>query len=180
MSESKNSLLTPGKKVSGEMTYSTAQEVDAEFAAEMIRRAKRLIESERFNEAERLLRQALERVPDHKECQAHMAVCLAGKRKFVSAEKLAKNVIRHNPYEGIAYYALGRVNLLGSRRGSAFRNLKKARHLAIGDQELEGAVDDLDPRRPPVVPWLPRNNFLNVLLGKWRAALDRKKYRRKG
>ena len=175
MSDSKNSLLTPGQKIHGQMTYSTTKEVDAEFASEMIRRARRLIEADRFGEAERLLRQALERIPDHKECQAHIAVCLAGKRKFVSAEKLAKNVIRNNPFEAISYYALGRVNLLGSRRGSAFRNLQKARTLAIGDQEMEGAVDDLDPRRPPVVPWLPRNHFLNILFGKWRAAMNRKK-----
>lgn len=175
MSDSKNSLMTPGQKIHGEMTYSTTKEVDAEFAAEMVRRAKRLIGDDRFTEAERLLRQALERIPDHKECQAHIAVCLAGKRKFVSAEKLAKNVIRNNPFEAVSYYALGRVNLLGSRRGSAFRNLEKARNLATGDQEMEGAVDELDPRRPPVVRWLPRNNFLNVMFGKWRAAMNRRK-----
>lgn len=174
MSDSKNSLLTPGKPIHGEMTYSTTKEVDSEFAAKIVRRAKRLIQSNRFKEAEGLLRQALERTPDHKECQALIAVCLAGKRKFVSAEKLAKNVIRNNPFEAIAYYALGRVNLLGSRRGSAFRNLEKARNLATGDHELKGAVDELDPRRPPVIGWLPRNHFLNITFGKWRAAINRK------
>ena len=174
MSDSKNSLLTPGEKIHGEMTYSTTREVDAEFATEMVRRAKRLIEEDRHRDAEIYLRQALERVPDHKECQAYIAVCLAGKRKFVSAEKLAKNVVRNNPFDAISYYALGRVNLLGARRGSAFRNLERARNLATGDQEMEGAVEDLDPRRPPVIPWLPRNNFLNIMFGKWRAALNRK------
>ncbi len=174
MNESKNNILVPGKKIHGQMTYSTTREVDTEFAAEMVRRSKRLIENDQYTEAEKLLRQALERIPDHKECQAHIAVCMAGKRKFVSAEKLAKNVVRNNPFEAIAYYALGRVNLLGSRRGSAFMNLQRARRLATGDQEMEGAVDELDPRRPPVVRWLPRNNFLNVLFGKWRAAMNRK------
>ena len=173
MYESKNNILVPGKKIHGQMTYSTTREVDTEFAAEMVRRSKRLIENDQYTEAENLLRQALERIPDHKECQAHIAVCMAGKRKFVSAEKLAKNVVRNNPFEAIAYYALGRVNLLGSRRGSAFMNLQRARRLATGDQEMEGAVDELDPRRPPVVRWLPRNNFLNVLFGKWRAAMNR-------
>ena len=62
-------------------------------------------EEGRHKDAERYLRQALERVPDHKECQAYIAVCLAGKRKFVSAEKLAKNVIRNNPFDAVAYYA---------------------------------------------------------------------------
>ena len=175
MSDTKNSLLTPGQKIHDEITYSTTREVDSEFAAEMVRRAKRLIEEGRHKDAELYLRQALERVPDHKECQAYIAVCLAGKRKFVSAEKLAKNVIRNNPFDAIAYYALGRVNLIGSRRGSAFRNLKKAHNLASGDREMEGAVKELDPRRPPVIRWLPRNHFLNITFGKWRAAMNRNK-----
>jgi len=173
MSDSKNSLMTPGKRTHDQMTYSTTREVDAEFAAEMVRRAKRLIEEDRHRDAELYLRQALERVPDHKECQAYIAVCLAGKRKFVSAEKLAKNVIRNNPFDAIAYYALGRVNLIGSRRGSAFHNLAKARTLATGDRELEGEVSRLDPRRPPVIRWLPRNHFLNIMFGKWRASMNR-------
>ena len=175
MSASKNSLLTPGQRIHDQMTYSTTREVDAEFAAEMVRRAKRLIEEGRHKDAEIYLRQALERVPDHKECQAYIAVCLAGKRKFVSAEKLAKSVIRNNPFDAVSYYALGRVNLIGSRRGSAFRNFEKARTLANGDREMEGEVRRLDPRRPPVVRWLPRNHFLNIMLGKWRAALNRGK-----
>ena len=67
-----------------------------------------------------------------------------------------------------------RANLIGSRRGSAFRNLEKARTLSGGDRKIDGAVSNLDPRRPPVISWLPRDNFLNILLGRWRAALSRK------
>ncbi len=175
MSDSKNTLLTPGQNTYDEKAHSRSKAVDAEFAAEMVRRAKGLIEKDCHEDAELFLRQGLERVPDHKECQAYIAVCLAGKRKFVSAEKLAKNVIRNNPFDAISYYALGRVNLLGSRRGSAFRNLEKAHNLASGDREMEGAVKELDPRRPPVIRWLPRNSFLNVLFGKWRASMSRGK-----
>lgn len=169
MSDSKNTLLTPGQKNPQEMTYSAHKEVDQVFVSEMIRRAKPLIEEGRHQEAEMFLRQALERVPDNKECQSYIAVCLAGKRKYVSAEKLAKNVIRNNPFDAIAYYALGRVNLLGSRRGSAFHNLAKARHLASGDNDLEHEVERLDPRRKPVIGWLSRNNILNRMLGRLRA-----------
>ncbi len=148
---------------------------DEEFASDMARRAAVMIEAGRHRDAEHLLHQGLERVPDHQDCLTHLAVCLAaGRRKFVSAEKLAKNLIRTNPYDARGYYALGRVNLIGSRRGSAFRNLEKARNLSGGDQKIDGAVSNLDPRRPPVISWLPRDNFLNILLGRWRAALSRK------
>jgi uncharacterized protein HemY len=136
----------------------------------MLRRSKRLIDEGRHKDAEHYLKLALDKVPDNRECLAYMAVALAGgKHKFVSAEKLAKSIIRDNPYDATAYYALGRVNLLGRRRGSAFRNLEKARNLASGDRSIEKQVDQLDPRRPPVIRWLPRNNFLNILLGRLRA-----------
>jgi tetratricopeptide (TPR) repeat protein len=151
--------------------HMTSREEDQEFAAEMVRRSRRLIEDGSHQEAEHLLQEALKRVPDHKECRSYLAVALAGgQRKFVSAEKLAKSIIRDNPYDATAYYALGQVNLLGRRRGSAFRNLEKARNLASGDRGIERQVDSLDPRRPPVIRWLPRDNFLNILLGRWRAS----------
>lgn len=144
------------------------------FAAEVARRAAKMIEDGRHADAEQILRQGLERVPDHQDCLTHMAVCLAaGRRKFVSAEKLAKNLIKTNPYDARGYYALGRVNLIGSRRGSAFHNLEKAKDLSDGDRRMEGALENLDPRRPPVIRWLPRNNFLNIMLGRWRAALNK-------
>ena len=168
--KSRDSLLS-----SQQVQDASSAEQNQLYAADVARRAAKMIEDGRHADAEQVLRLGLERVPDHQECLAHMAVCLAaGRRKFVSAEKLAKNLIRTNPYDPRGYYALGRVNLLGSRRGSAFRNIEKARDLAGGDAKLTGTLQNLDPRRPPVIPWLPRNNFLNILLGRWRAALSRK------
>jgi len=159
---------------SEEVIHMTQIEADQEFAQDMARRAGQMIEDGRHKAAEDLLHQALERVPDHQDCLTHMAVCLAaGQRKFVSAEKLAKNIIRKNPYDARGYYALGRVNLIGSRRGSAFRNLDKAKDLAAGDRKIEGTLANLDPRKPPVIPWLPRNNFLNIMLGRWRASMQK-------
>ena len=160
---------------SEEVQHMTEREANIEFATDVARRAGRMIEDGRHKMAEELLHQGLERVPDHQDCLTHMAVCLAaGQHKFVSAEKLAKNIIRQNPYDARGYYALGRINLIGSRRGSAFRNLEKARNLAAGDRKIEGTLDNLDPRRPPVIPWLPRNNALNIMLGRWRASLQKK------
>ena len=154
--------------------HMTVREENQDFAQEMLRRSIRLIEEGRHKDAEHYLRLALDRNPEHRECMAYLAVALAGgQRKFVSAEKIAKSIIRDNPYDATAYYALGRVNLLGRRRGSAFRNLEKARTLASGDQVIERQVDDLDPRRPPVIGWLPRNHFLNILFGRMRS--DRNK-----
>lgn len=161
---------------SDEVKAASAVEADQAFANDAARRGARMIEEGRYKEAEEILRQGIERCPGHQDCLASLAVCLAGgRRKFVSAEKIAKSMIRTNPYDARGYYALGRVNLIGSRRGSAFRNLEKARGLADGDRRLEGTLQNLDPRRPPVIRWLPRDNFLNVWLGRWRASLAKKK-----
>ena len=45
--------------------------------------------------------------------------------------------------------------------------------LAAGDRKIEGTLNNLDPRKPPVLGWLPRNNFLNIMLGRWRAKLQK-------
>lgn len=173
MTHSKMDMIIASDLLTSEdVKAASAVEADNAFAAEAARRGARMIEEGRFKEAEEILRQGLERCVGHQDCMAHLAVCLAGgRRKFVSAEKIAKSMIRTNPYEARGYYALGRVNLLGSRRGSAFRNLEKAKAMAEGDDRLEGTLKKLDPRRPPVLSWLPRNNFLNIWLGRWRARL---------
>jgi hypothetical protein len=62
------------------------------------------------------------------------------------------------------------VNLLGSRRGTAFRHFARARELATADEDLQTELKRADPRRPAVFPSLPRDHGLNVLCGRIRAA----------
>ena len=72
---------------------SKASEADMDHCAQLIRRAGRFLETGDVEAAEASLRQGLERVPEHPECVAYLAVCLAaGKRKYVTAEKLVTNI----------------------------------------------------------------------------------------
>jgi predicted Zn-dependent protease len=143
--------------------------------ASLVRKAGTELEAGRIGAAERLLREGLAREPDHPECRAYLAICLAaGRRKYVTAERIAKNLLAKNAYDPTAYYALGRINLLGGRRSMAFRHFARARALAHGDKGMEAAVDRMDPRRPPVLRALPRSHPLNVLLGRLRAACGRR------
>jgi tetratricopeptide (TPR) repeat protein len=152
---------------------SKASETDMDYCDQLIWRAGRFLESGDVEAAEASLRQGLERVPEHPECIAYLAVCLAaGQRKYVTAEKLVTNIINNNPYDPTAWYALGRINLLGGRRDRAFKNFEKAKRVSRGDQSIEVIVDKMDPRREPVMSFLPRNNIVNIWFGRLRSRLN--------
>jgi len=147
-----------------------ASELDVDYCAQQVLRAGRFLEVGKIDAAEKCLRLGLERVPDHPECLAYLAVCLAaGKRKYVTAEKLVKNIIKNNPYDPTAWYALGRINLLGGRREQAFKNFERATRVSRDDVAIEIIVEQMDPRREPVLVFLSRNNFLNIMLGRLRS-----------
>jgi Flp pilus assembly protein TadD len=151
-------------------TFVVEDEADA-IMASMVRTAADLMNQGRFAEAELHLRQGLERDPRHPRCLAFLSVCLAANgRKFATAEKIARSVVQANPDEAAGHFALGKVNLLGSRRGTAFRHFARARELATADEDLQTELERADPRRPAVFPSLPRNHSLNVLCGRIRAA----------
>ncbi len=147
-----------------------ASEVDTDYCTKQVRRAGKLLQKGNIEAAENVLRQGLERVPENPECVAYLAVCLAaGQRKYVTAEKLVKNIINNHPYDPTAWYALGRINLLGGRRDQAFKNFEKAVRISCDDAHIGSIVEQSDPRRGPVISFLPRNNFLNIMFGRLRA-----------
>jgi len=143
-----------------------------QYVESMIRKAVQNLDQGEYDTAETYLRRGLAHIPDHAECMAYLAICLAeSQRRFLTAERVAKQVIETQPTNAKGYYALGRVNLSGSRRRIAFRNFKRARHLACGDQTLNAELERLEPRRPPVITALPREHTLNIYLGKLRTLI---------
>ena len=151
----------------------TSPEASSEqYVNAMFDTAMRSIEKEDYETAEVCLRRGLFRMPEHPESLAYLAICVAeNKRRFAIAEKIAKEAVRVCPGGAKGHYALGRINLLGSRRRAAFRHFLRARKLAVGDQHLAGELDRLDPRRPPVIADLPRDHALNIYLGRVRGYL---------
>jgi predicted Zn-dependent protease len=154
----------------GEGSARRASGVDLDYCAEQVRRAGLFLEDGKVEMAEACLRSGLGRVPDHPECTAYLGVCIAaGQRKFVTAEKLVKEILATRPYDPTAWYALGRINLLGGRRHHAFANFAKARSVSRQDSQVEQLIAEMDPRRSPVIGFLSRDHVLNVLLGRLRA-----------
>lgn len=170
-------------KIFGRRTYKADQKAslsrnidvgDAAFCDQQVRRAGLFMESGELKEAESCLLLGLDRVPGHPECRAYYAICLAAqKSKFLTAEKLAKTVLRDHPNDPTAWYALGRVNLLGGRRSQAFSNFQKARSVSGNDAAVEVLIKQEDPRRDPALSFVSRNHFLNIFFGRIRAMLER-------
>jgi len=130
------------------------------------------MDKESFRVAEAGLQRGMSLMPSDSQVMAALAICLAaGRHKFITAEKLARQALQISPYEPWGIYALGRVYLLGGRRYQAFRSFYKALKMAPDDARLEAAVAGLDRRRPPVITELSREHPVNVVLGKIRSFL---------
>ncbi len=139
------------------------------FMVETIATAASAIKVGDFEKAERQLRKALEKEPEHHQCRAYLAICVAALgRNLKEAEQLAKGIARDHRTDPVGHYALGQIKLLAGKRRSAFGHLAKARRLANADPEMMWQLDGLDPRREPVLTALHRDHFLNVLLGRMR------------
>ena len=170
MADSESTGTMEDRRYAPSRMDSKASELDLDFCAQQVRRAGRFLELGKIEAAEASLHQGLDRVPEHPECVAYLAVCMAaGRRKYVTAEKLIKIILNKNPYDATAWYAMGRINLLGGRRKQAFKNFAKAKLVSRDDVNVEIAVEQMDPRQSPVLTFLPRDNFLNVFLGRLRS-----------
>ena len=132
------------------------------------------IEHENFDAADKLLGEGLAQDPDHADCQAFQAICLAARgRDNNSAEEMARAVMRNHPGNPVGWFALGHVHLLGGRRGAAFQFFAQAREMANRDRKVRGRLDRCDPRRASVFSSLPRNHFLNIVGGRLRSVMVR-------
>jgi len=85
--------------------------------------------------------------------------------------KLCRHAIELEFYQPENYYFLAQVQLLARDRRSAMASLERGLEV---DSSFGGLLElkrEMGERRPPVLPFLARENFLNRLLGKWRHRL---------
>ncbi len=138
-------------------------------AVSLLKCARQLLEEQEYEKSERVLREALRECPDYPDALADLAICLAeGSGKFTTAEKLASKAIKLAPRMASGYFALGYVNLLGSRLDKGYRLILKARELAPEDPRVQLGIDTYQRQRKPVISDLSRNNYLNVVFSRFR------------
>lgn len=134
-----------------------------------LREANRMLEKHEYEAAERILARLVREHPRDPEPVASLAVCVAaGRGQFATAEKLAKRARALAPRRGCGWFALGYVNLLGSRIEKGYRYLEEGRRLDPRDPRLNWGEEVYEQRRPGAIADLSRNNPLNRLVASTR------------
>jgi predicted Zn-dependent protease len=115
------------------------------------------------------LRLALDREPTNPFYISYVGVAIgAAEQKWAEAEKLCHSAMRMNRRQAQLYLNLAEVYVAADRKQDAADILARGLHYAPHDRRLKMALDHLAMRRPPVLPFLPRQHMLNRISGKAR------------
>lgn len=100
--------------------------------------------------------------------------CIAKERgQTTRALELCQSAIEHDPGTPLHYLYLGKVYLLTGKTAEAIQALRQG--LLLGPEpEIESILNSIGTRKPPVIPFLSRNNPLNKYLGIILARLGRR------
>jgi Flp pilus assembly protein TadD len=119
-------------------------------------------------------REALRRSPDHPLILSYYGLCLARlETNYAEALRLCKRATYQDPYDPTLLVNLGKVYRLIGDRGAAYRSLRAAWALDRRHHPTMLELARMGMRRRPVLPFLSRDHFLNILLGKLRARMAR-------
>lgn len=95
-------------------------------------------------------------------------------RRVKEGLALCQHSIKLQFYEPENYLNLARVHLLARNRRKAVEALNRALKLNASNPGAMALAREIGWRRRPVIPFLPRGNFLNRLLGRLSYRLRRK------
>jgi tetratricopeptide (TPR) repeat protein len=120
------------------------------------------------------LREGLRRSPDHPLTLSYYGLCMARlETNYAEALRLCKRAANLDPYDPALLVNLGKVYRLIGDRGAAYRSLRAAWALDRRHHPTMLELARMGMRRKPVLGWLARDHFLNVMLGKLRARITR-------
>ncbi|MBI5634646.1 MAG: tetratricopeptide repeat protein [Nitrospirae bacterium] len=97
--------------------------------------------------------------------QSYLGLCIATERGRISeAVRLCSEAIDREPGNPLHYLNLGKVYLKADRKTDCLEALRRG--LSYGDSpEIYELLERIGMRKPPVLSFLPRNNFLNRYIG---------------
>jgi tetratricopeptide (TPR) repeat protein len=97
-------------------------------------------------------------------------VCVAMvKRRYAEAVKYCNLSLKSQFMDPDHHTNLGLVYLERNDRKSAIEHFHAGLRIQPKNRRIHMILKDIGRRRPPVVSFLPRNNFINVWLGRKRA-----------
>jgi tetratricopeptide (TPR) repeat protein len=97
--------------------------------------------------------------------RSYLAFCIARERgQFKKAISLCEEAIREEPENSVHYLNLGRICLLSEQKTEAVRFFREG--LNHGENKyIINELIKLGVRKPPLIPYLKRDNPLNKYLG---------------
>jgi len=140
---------------------------------ELFNRAELLIRKGDYSKATILLNEAIKIAPSNATYLSHLGLCIGMQGNLPAAESMCRKALQMEPFEPIHFVNLGRVLLEQGRRKEARLAFMRAYELDNTNAPAALELSRMGIRRKPVLPFLPRNNPLNVYLGKLRHRLVR-------
>lgn len=96
---------------------------------------------------------------------SYYALCIAKERgQIKKAILLCKDAIQREPDNSAHYLNLGRIYLFIRKKAEAIAIFREGLNHETNEQII-GELNNLVPRKPPVIPFLQRNNPINKYLG---------------
>ena len=129
----------------------------------------------RPGEAMKSLEAALQISPRNAVYLSHYGLVVALEREdFEAAMKLCESASRLDPRNPVVHVNLGKVYRMTGDRENAHRSFIAGWNADHSHPAPAAELTRMGVRRPPVLPFLSRSNWLNVRLGRLRARLIRR------
>ncbi len=101
--------------------------------------------------------------------ESYYGICLAMARKQTrEGLTICKKAAEAEMFSSDVFLNLGKMYLAKNAKGKAYNALVKGLALNEGDILIERELSRIGKRRPPLVGFLDRDNFLNRILGRIR------------
>jgi Flp pilus assembly protein TadD len=138
---------------------------------ELFRRAEVCIQRRNIEKAEALLADALKISPENPRYLSYYGLCVGMLGELGEAEKICLRAVKLYAYDPIILVNLGRILLEQGKRREAREMFARAYEMDNRNSAAALELSGMGVRRPPVIPFLTRNNPLNVALGRLRHRL---------
>ena len=148
-----------------ESTMPIAVETETFESRELFRRAEIQINRGRFREASAILAQALKMAPDNPIYVSHLGYCVGMLGNLPDGEKMCRRAMKMAPTVPIILVNLGRMLVEKGLRQEARILFTQAYQIDNTSSPAALELSRLGVRKPPILPFLGRENPLNKYLG---------------
>ena len=94
------------------------------------------------------------------------------RRRYQEALDLCQSAVKQEFFNPELYLNVAKLNMAFGFKAESLRYLRRAKMIDPGNETIELLLDELGPRRAPVLGFLPRRHALNRWLGSLRHTLS--------